>query len=129
MKGYLYTLEVLIALSIIFGAILFVYKAPPTKPDAEISAIKQNGFEALRHISEKGMLGKYALEGNESQIEYELESFLEKSMGFEISICQDSCDQTGVPEKQTVVAVDYYTAGYRTSFGPRTVRLYLWKLY
>lgn len=129
MKGYLYTLEVLIALSIIFGAILFVYKSPPPKTDAEIVAIKQGGFEALRHLSERGVLGKYAYEGNETQIEYELESILEKSIGFEISICSDSCDQSGIPLNQTVVAVDYYTAGYRKNFSPMTVRLYLWKLY
>ena len=129
MKGYLYTLEVLIALSIIFGAVLFVYRSPPPKPESESLFIKQSGFDALKYLDEKGVLRMYAYQNNESALENDLSSCLVKSIGFEAAFCYDSCDSIGVPENQTVVAVDYYISGYRSASDAKKVRLYLWKLY
>jgi hypothetical protein len=129
MKGYLYTLEVLIAVSIVFGAVFLVYRSPPPKPDAQIAMIKQQGFESLRYLDDQGLLRKYVNESNETAIKNSLQNSLTKNIGFEIAICTTSCDTIGVPDNQTIILVDYYISGYRNSFDPKKIRLYLWGSY
>lgn len=129
MKGYLYTLEVLVAISLVFGALFFIYRSPPPKPDFQTSLIKQGGFEAIRYLDERGDLRKYVNQSNETAVEDALESILPKSVGFEVSICGLSCDTEGIPSNRTTIAVDYYVSGYRNIFDPKRVRIYLWEEY
>ena len=129
MKGYLYTLEVLIAVSIVFAAVFFVYRSPPQKPDAELVVIKQSGFDALKYLDGKGDLGMYASQNNETAIETAVSSIIPRSIGIEAKICYDTCSQAGIPMNQTVIAVDYYVSGYRSTYDAKKVRLYLWKSY
>lgn len=128
MKGYLYTLEMLIAASIVFGSLVMVFSSPVDKPQLEINTIQQNCFEALKYLDEKGDLRKYAIQGNESALESDLSGILLKSIGFRARICQSFCQASGIPSNETVVTVDYYISGYRQNFNATKIRLYVWKL-
>lgn len=127
MKGYLYTLEMLIAVSLIFGSIIFVFSTPVDKPDIEINMIKQSSFDALKYLDEKGILRKLATGGNSSEIDIILESSIPKSIFFKSVICQPICNIVEIPENQTVILTDYFISGYRTIYMPEKVRLYAWK--
>ncbi|MCD6092604.1 MAG: hypothetical protein J7J38_01115 [Candidatus Aenigmarchaeota archaeon] len=128
-KGYLYTLEVLLAASMIFAAIIFTFRYAPIKPQTEMSIIKQQGFDALKYIDEKGDLRKYVSLDDETGIENDLSDILIKSIKFEIDICDNVCDQRNVPTNQPIIIVDYYISGYDSDYGYNKVRLYMWKKY
>lgn len=127
MKGYVYTLEMLIAVSIIFGSIVFVFSSPVDKPDTELNLIKQSSFDALKYLDENNELKKLVVEGNESEINILLESSIPKSIFFKAVICHSECSASGIPVNRTVVITDYYISGYRNIYLPEKVRLYSWK--
>ncbi len=127
MKGYLYTLEVLIAISIIFVSMVMLFRYAPTQPDLGVSILKQQGFEALGYMDDKGTLRELVLMNNETAIEEELNLILLKAVNFETDICSLSCNKTSVPANKTVVAVDYYVSGYKDAYLGKKLRLWLWR--
>ncbi len=124
--GYVYTLEVLIAVSIILISLVFVFRNPPTKPELEISLMKRQGFEALDYMMQKNGMRELVQNGNESLLEAGLTESL-TAVQFDIDICNYACAETNVPANQTAVALDYYVSGYRDSYFGKKVRLWLWK--
>ena len=127
MKGYIYTLEVLMAISIIFVSMVSVFRIAPTKPETEISIIKQSGFDALFYLDQKGILREMVVSDNEIGIENQLLSVLPENVQFETDICSTSCDMTNLPRNETIIAVDYYLGGYRETYFGKKVRLFLWR--
>ena len=127
-KGYLYTLEVFIALSMIFLTLVFVFRNPPLRPELEISLIKQQGFEVLEYLDYKGVLRQYVSNSDEVSIENSLSSLLSSNIAYETEICASSCLDSNVPVNETVIAVDYYIAGYRDAYLGKKVRLWMWRL-
>ena len=128
-KGYLYTLEVLIACSILFITFVYIFRLPPTEPELEISIIKQFGFEALQYLDGKGDLRGLIADGNESVIESQLRGILLGNIHFETEICKTTCDQRNVPVNETIVAMNYYTSGYKGIYEPQKLRLWMWRKY
>lgn len=124
--GYLYSIEVLMAVSAIFLALFFLYRSPPPAPDIELAVVKQQGFYTLEYMSSYGLLEKYMADGSETAIERELSGILSQNINFETEICRQSCDQTNVPANTTVVAVDYYVSSYKNIFLGKKLRLWLW---
>lgn len=128
-KGYLYTLEVLIATSMITIALVFMFKTPPAKPEIELSIIKKQGFDSMDYLENSGDLRSLAFSSNETQIEYLLRNLITGS--YEIQICGegDACLDSNVPGNQTVMVIDYYQSGYKEGYAPKKVRLFLWRKY
>ncbi|MBI5061176.1 MAG: hypothetical protein HZB67_02580 [Candidatus Aenigmarchaeota archaeon] len=129
-KGYLYTIEVLIAASLIFVAMAFLFKTPPMKPETELSMIKRQGFEALEYMdnSEIG-LRPLVYNKNESAIESQLSGLLRSEYVVEICSEGSTCVDSHAPINQTVIVVDYYISGYRDSYSAKKLRLFLWRKY
>jgi hypothetical protein len=133
-KGYVYTLEVLIAASMITMALVFMFKTPPAKPETELSMIKKQGFESLQYLDNSGELRPLVFQNNETQIQSLLKNLT--TAEFEVHICKngDICSVSSdlvsnVPGNQTVVVVDYYISGYKHSYSPKKVKLFLWRKY
>ncbi|MFC2143244.1 hypothetical protein ACFLQN_02490, partial [Candidatus Aenigmatarchaeota archaeon] len=59
-KGYVYTLEVLIALSLIFLTLVFVFKTPIIQTEVEVAVIKRIVMDEINHLGETGELASYA---------------------------------------------------------------------
>lgn len=126
MKGYVYTLEMLIALSFILVTVFAVMREPPGKPDFETGLIKREGFEALDYLNARGSLREWAASGNASALEGELAGVLPKSLAAKALFCTSPC-RMQVPENATVVSVDYYIAGYRDAYLGTKVKLWMWR--
>jgi hypothetical protein len=127
MKGYIYTLEVLIAISIIVISMVSVFKTAPTRPETEISIIKQNSFDALYYLDQEGSLKKMVLEDNETGIEDALKDLLSENIRFELDICSTECELLNLPQKETIVVVDYYVSSYKETYIGKRVRLFVWR--
>ncbi len=134
-KGYLYTMEVLLTISMIFIVIIFAFRAAPSKPALEISLIKGDAFSALEYLDDSGQLRPLVYSGKpldvaELQIEDLLEDILTKKVNFEIDICKnsDACSEENAPENREIIVVDYYLSGYKKSYDFYRVRMYIWKM-
>ena len=127
MKGYIYTLEVLIAISIILVSMVSVFRIAPTKPETEISIIKQSGFDALFYLDQKGILREMVVSDDEIGIENQLLSILPENIEFEIDVCSTNCDMIDLPRNETIMAVYYHIGGYRETYLGKRVRLFLWR--
>ncbi|MCD6557648.1 MAG: hypothetical protein J7K31_01285 [Candidatus Aenigmarchaeota archaeon] len=134
-KGYLYTMEVLLTVSMIFIAIIFAFRSAPSKPALEISLIKRDAFSALEYLDNSGNLRPLVYSGEpldivEMQIEDLLKAMLTKKVEFEVDICKnsDDCVTENAPENREVIVVDYYLSGYKKSYDFYRVRMYVWKM-
>ncbi|MCX6818940.1 MAG: hypothetical protein NT129_02975 [Candidatus Aenigmarchaeota archaeon] len=115
-KGYIYTLEVMIAISIILISAAFIFGKPPVKPEMELSIIKQQGFNAIEYLDQKDLLRQL----NDAELENQLSSLLSSNIKLRVN------NNTGLPN-QTVIAVDYYISGYKGTYLGKRIRLFLWE--
>ena len=127
MKGYVYTIEVLIAITIILLSVVLILRNPPEKPDYSTSTMKLQGIEALEYLDMKGDLKNLVLQENETEIESRIRDVLAKEILFEIELCNYSCSNVNVPVNETITAVNYYVSGYKETFLGRKVRMWLWR--
>lgn len=123
----MYSLEALLAVSMIFIAMSFAMRAPPEKPDLETSVMKIQAFNALEYLDNRGDLRQYLLSGNFTRLNSELKAILPGAVQFDADYCTTSCSDAAVPKNQTVVVVDYYIAGEREAFAGKKVRVWLWR--
>lgn len=124
--GYLYSLEVLVAISIILVAMVFIFRDAPQKPEMELDLIKIQGFQLLEYLDNSNELRNIVVNGNEADIESRL-VLLPKSIGSEAEICREYCNQTNVPGNGSVVSVDYYVSGYKDRYVGKKVKVWLWR--
>ena len=127
MKGSLYTLEVLIALSIILIALFVTLRTPPNRPESEIAIIKRTGFDAIDVMNQRNTLREWVDADNESRIETELAGFLPRNVLAEVDVCTTTCSEVNLPPNQTVVGIDYYVAGYKNTYIGKKVRAWYWR--
>lgn len=126
-KGYVYTLEVMLAISIIFVTLIFVFSSIPEKAETNLAIMKQNGYDALFYIDQTDDLRNAVSRGTVSEIDANLTAILPKNIKFDTNICTTSCNSTEIPANSTIVAVDYYISGYRGTYIGKKVRLWMWR--
>ncbi|MBI2579541.1 MAG: hypothetical protein HYW27_01430 [Candidatus Aenigmarchaeota archaeon] len=126
-KGFVYTLEVLVAVGIVVVVAVAVFRSFPEKTQTDIATLKVQGFHALKYLDDTEVIRKYISGNNESVIENELKAILPSTINFEAEICGTSCSSLNVPENKDVVSIDYYVAGYRSEYLERRIKLWLWK--
>ena len=127
MRGYIYTLEVLLSVSIVIITLTYLYRTPPIKPQSEISAMKLQGIQALEYLEKKDDLRQYVIIANETDIRRRINDTIITSIDFEIDTCTLTCNSTGVPENKSVVSMDYYIAGYRGTHNVTKVKMWMWR--
>lgn len=128
-KGYLYTLEVMVAVSIIFVAFMFVYRTPPTIPETSLTLIKQQGYYALKNLDESGELRMFADESDYASIKQRLNIMLPKTVYYDFDICSSSCYMYNIPVNRTITTVQYYISGYKDHYEGKKIMLWMWGRY
>jgi len=123
MKAYLYTLEVLIATSIILVSLILIYHKPYTNDIYKEVLMKEYGENALEFLDANHTLRKLVYQENETALERLLRSYIPETILYEFS---SNCDMINVPKNTTVITVVYYLAGYDLHYNPKRVCLYLW---
>ena len=125
-KGYVYSLEMLIAVSIILVALVLIFREGPKEQQIEVSLLKRYAWESLEYLNYNGSLREYAFNDDEGSLENALANILPQNVLFELDICKLQCDDTNVPKNETVVTVDYYVSGYRNTFVEKKVKMWVW---
>lgn len=126
-KGFMYILEVLIAIGIMMSAVVFLFGSAPETPEFSDVIIGQHGIDALTYLDNKGVLRQYVYESNEAMIEDSLTGILPNNIAFETEICTSTCDSTNVTGTRTLITFDYFVSGYKSIYSAKKVRLWLWE--
>lgn len=124
--GYIYTLEVMLAIALIFVTLVLVFSSSPERPETSLAIMKQNGYDALFYLDQSDDLRDAVSRGSVSNIDSNLTALLPASIVFDTNICTTSCNSTELPANKTIVAVDYYISGYRGQYIGKKVRLWMW---
>ena len=124
-KGYIYTLEVMIAISIVLVASVMLFSAVQVPETSNLGLIKKQGYEALEFLDQKDELRPLVQTGDEIEMEKRLRQLLEPGITIETDICTVSCSGH-LPQNKNIVAVDYYVSGYKNSFFSKKVKLWMW---
>jgi len=125
-KGYIYIVEVLIAIGMMLAALFFVFGTSADIPDFSHVIIGQTGFDALTYLDDKGILRQIVHERKEAELESALSPLISDNIGYETEICTLSCSNVNLTGTQTVITIDYFVSSYRESYVGRKVRLWLW---
>ncbi|MBI2578161.1 MAG: hypothetical protein HYW26_00465 [Candidatus Aenigmarchaeota archaeon] len=126
-KGYIYTLEALVIITLILISISVMFSVPSQRPELEISNIKQQGFESLEYMDKYGDLRRIVSSSNEAELKSLLSPLLSKNLAYEVNICKSNCSSASVAGNETVVAVKYYIADYRNVYTGKKVILWMWR--
>ncbi len=124
-KGYIYTLEVMIAIAIVLIAVvtLFTTAQVPESPPAGL--IKKQGYEVLEFLEQKDELRQLVQVGDRNTLKNKVRGLLPPGITIELDICTTSC--TGqVPQGKNIISIDYYVAGYKDSFFNKKVKMWMW---
>ncbi len=124
-KGYLFTLEVIIAVSLIMVSMVIIFSSTQAPASAKTALIKKQGFEALEYLDQAGELRFLAFSGNEITLEEKLKALLPSSISLETDVCTDVC-AGNVPSGTSIITVDYYVSGYRDAFFTKKIKLWMW---
>ena len=124
-KGYMYTLEALIGVTLILVSIVVMLNISQVPASFSTALIKRQGFEALEFLDQSGELRPTVFAKNKIELKNRLRSLLPPSISFDLDICTVACF-ANVPQRRTVISVDYYIDGYHDTFSPKKVKLWMW---
>lgn len=126
-KGYVYTLEAMIAIALIFVTLIFVFSSSPEQPETSLAIMKQNVYDALVYLDQSDDLRNATSTGSVSAIESNLSKLLPASIKYDTIVCTTSCNSSELPANRTIVTVDYYISGYQDKYVGRKVRIWIWR--
>lgn len=127
-KGYVYTLEVMIAVGIVLVAIALLFNTAQVPQSSNLGLIKRQGYEALEFLEQNETLRALVRNDDASGIENRVKGLVPTTVDIEIDVCTTQCSGD-VPENQNVVIVDYYVSGYVDEFLNRKVRMWMWGIF
>lgn len=128
-RGYIYTLEVMLAIAAIMATLVLVFSTTPEEPETDIAVIKQTGYDILYYMDQTNDLRDAVWKGSVSAIDANLTAMLPVNVLFDAAICTTSCVSGSIPANRTIVTVDYYVSGYREFFLNKKVRVWMWMQY
>jgi hypothetical protein len=126
MKGFMYTLEAMIAALIILSALVTVYSFSRQQENFGSAAIKEKGYSCIKDMDSRGILRHYALSNDSAGIRGYFQGCLPRTLNFSVSFCA-SC-AAGLPGNMTIESVNYLIAGEGATFQPTSISLFLWSL-
>lgn len=129
MKGYIYTLEVMLAISIIVGSLFLIMGNVNTQQSYKPTSMARQVIDALKYMDMKGELRQYVNNDDEVSIETNMSSLLPDTIKFEVVVCSTNCVSTAVPADQTVITLDYFISGYKDNYFGKKVHVWVWEKY
>lgn len=124
-KGYIYTLETMIAISIVLIAATVVFSTANVPETSSLGSIKRQGYNAFEFLDQKDELRLLVKNENELDLKKKIRNLLPAGISIELDICTTACSGN-TPQGKNIVSVDYYVSGYKDSFFNKKVKLWMW---
>ena len=128
MKGYVYTLEVLLAVSLMFFSMVFVFRVPEFTQDTSSAILKAKGQDILKKLDENGDLRKIVLEDDIESLKINITSYMPQNIGFDAKICKKTCEEPTLPIDKEIVYLNYYISGDNQNYDISRVDMWIWVL-
>ncbi len=125
MKGYVRMLEILLSLSIIVVAMVFVFRFTPYVIQNDMNLIKDRAFNALEFMDQNGDLRKIAFNSNRNALNNNL-TLLLTGLEFEADVCNNDCFTPILPNKP-ITSIEYYVSGYQDKYKASKIKLWVWR--
>jgi hypothetical protein len=116
----------LFAIALVFGSIIFIFNIMPQEKPVNIPMLKKTGYYALEHLDNTDELRQAVYENDRLEISNRLKGILPSNIDIHLDICTTACNSLFVPNR-TVVSIDYYISGYRSTFVNKKLKLWLWE--
>ena len=121
MKGYVKTLEAIIAVVLILVSMVFLF---PEKTRVEPQA-SDIGYNCLKYLNYEGVLRYYAVNNLESDLINDLGNCLPPILSYTAKICTYTPCNTELPADKTTFLSSYLIAG-EDSINPTLINLWVW---
>jgi len=122
-KGVSFTLEAVIAATIIITALLFFFK-PQVPQENYLTDVQEKGYYCLKSLDDDRNLREYAIANDVATIENNLMDCL-TPFNYTVQICRSTCTSTTLPENKDIIISKYYIAG-KDAMDPLYVKLNMW---
>lgn len=122
MKGYIQTLEAVIAAIIILSALVYIFSLRATIPE---NSLYPNAYSCLKSLDDNGKLRYYAYNSLEDSLRNELRNCLPPLAEFNVRICKTNDCSYEVPQNKTVALTSYLISG-DVEFQPNLINLWVW---
>lgn len=129
MKGYVYTIEVMLAIITIIFVLVFIFSRQPAQSESSLSIMKQDGYDAMSYLDQSGELRKMVYRNDLTALHDNISAIIPSTIVFDVALCTAECSSANLPVNRTIVNVDYFVAGYQNSFIGKKVRLWMWQKY
>jgi len=121
------TLEAVIAILIIATVFIIFYQSIGNLPDFESIGWKVEGYNALKSLDANLGLRQEVQTGNTTAIATKIANYIPVTVNYNITICSVSCPSPLINASK-VVSSSYIIAGYRDSYNPEQVVIYMWPI-
>ncbi|MAH42383.1 hypothetical protein CL614_01510 [archaeon] len=119
MKGYLYTIEVMIVVAVIIMSVTYLFRYPISPLNNDEDLVRRYGMDALEFLSMDDI--RYLIYNDIDLLNNKIDTILPDT------IESTACVQCSLElPKDSVVVVNYYVAGSNV-YEPKTLKLYLWR--
>ncbi|MEM5803069.1 MAG: hypothetical protein QXO57_03905 [Candidatus Aenigmatarchaeota archaeon] len=126
MKGQAYTIEALVAISILVFIILVLISFP-SKQAFSLINYKIQFLNTLKSLDDLNLLRDAALRGDSTFIEEEIKNFVPANIKFNVTIFNKTTNITSLPLTEGPTAIiSYIIAGKIGNYTPRELRVYFW---
>lgn len=125
MKGYIYTLEILISISLIVVTSVFAFKFAPNRDIDNMDVIKDKVFNSLEYLDQKGDLRIIVNNLNRNALDKNL-TLLLSGFNVDSDICSDACITPILPNRP-VISVEYYVSGYQDNYLRKKIKVWVWR--
>jgi hypothetical protein len=119
-KGYMKTLEASLSIVLVLVFIVFLF---PQRSYIEPQASDKTHY-CLEHLEQGGLLGYYAENGMESELNRDMISCM-LPFNATARICSSADCSASLPSGKSVFMSSYMTAG-QAVFGPRLINVWVW---
>ncbi|QQG40292.1 MAG: hypothetical protein HYS81_02690 [Candidatus Aenigmatarchaeota archaeon] len=124
-KGLTYTLEAVIALSLVAVSMIAVFNGLTVPQGAQLRFGEENAFSCLKSLDSDGKLRADAVARNAGAISNNLIGCIRGSFNHTVQVCQGTCTSVTLDRDEDVASVEYYIAGHNTT-NPTLVVVYAW---
>jgi len=124
-KGVSFTLEAVIAGTIIIASLLFFFK-PQVPQESYTYIVQERGYYCLKSLDDENRLRQYATNDDATTIENNLVDCL-TPLNYTVQICRNTCTSTTLPENKEIIVSKYYIAG-DDAIDPLYIKLNMWYL-
>lgn len=124
-KGISYSLEALIAISIVVTSLIFVFSGLAAPQRAGLAFAEENAFSCLRSLDAEGKLRPDASASNTNNINNNVRGCVRGSFNHTTQVCKGTCTSVTIDRDKDTVSAKYYLAGYNST-DPAVVIVYLW---